>query len=378
MIVFGGLGSPCSGTGFLNDVWVLSNANATEGSPSTWTPLFPAGSPPAARLLHAAAYDAATNRMMIFGGGAAGGLLLSDVWVLSNANNLGGTPEWTQLSPTGTPPQTRDAPTVVFDPASNRLVLFGGRTAGEVRNNDVWVLTNANGLGGPAEWMQLLPVDAPPAPRTSHSAVYDLTTNRMVVFGGNGNATFPFFDDVWVLTNANGLDAVPKWVSLTPNILPAARAEHEATLDIRTNRMIVFGGASPTVSTGVLNDVWVLENANGILRVSIDIKPGSNPNSVNLGSGGTLPVAILSTLQFDAREVDPLSITLAGAQVRLKGKGTPMTSIEDVDGDGLLDLVVHVSTEALQLSGSDTEAILCGQTFAGKEIRGTDSVRIVP
>jgi len=32
----------------------------------------------------------------------------------------------------------------------------------------------------------------------------------------------------------------------------------------------------------------------------------------------------------------------------------------------------------LQLGESDTEAVLLGKTFAGKVIRGTDSVRIVP
>jgi hypothetical protein len=112
--------------------------------------------------------------------------------------------------------------------------------------------------------------------------------------------------------------------------------------------------------------------------VEIDIKPGSFPNSINLGSRGAVPVAIISTAAFDARTVDPTTVTLAGAQVRLRGRGTPMASIEDVNGDGLLDLVVHVSTEALQLSESDTEAILEGQTFGGTRIRGADSVRIVP
>jgi len=114
------------------------------------------------------------------------------------------------------------------------------------------------------------------------------------------------------------------------------------------------------------------------LAVTIDIKPGSFPNSINLGSGGTVPVAILSTPTFDAGTVDPVSVTLAGALVKLKGKGTPMASLQDVNNDGLLDLVVHVSTEALVLSETDTAAVLDGLTFDGKAITGTDSVRIVP
>ena len=42
----------------------------------------------------------AGNWMMIFGG--CGGC--TDPWVLANANGLGGTPTWTQLSPSDGPP----------------------------------------------------------------------------------------------------------------------------------------------------------------------------------------------------------------------------------------------------------------------------------
>ena len=114
-----------------------------------------------------------------------------------------------------------------------------------------------------------------------------------------------------------------------------------------------------------------------VLTVAIDIKPGSFPNSINLGSGGLVPVAILSNADFDATTVDPSTVTLAGAQVALKGKGTLMSSVEDVNGDGLLDLVVHVRTDALQVTQTDTEAILQGETLGGTPIEGTDSVRIV-
>jgi Tol biopolymer transport system component len=114
-----------------------------------------------------------------------------------------------------------------------------------------------------------------------------------------------------------------------------------------------------------------------MLSVEIDIKPGSDPNSINLGSNGNVPVAIFSSEIFNATTVDPLSVTLAGASVRIKGKGTPQASSADVDGDGLLDLIVHVDTTALQLSSGDTEAILEGQTYDGVSIRGVDTVRIV-
>ena len=92
-----------------------------------------------------------------------------------------------------------------------------------------------------------------------------------------------------------------------------------------------------------------------------------------------VPVAILSTPTFDACTVDPATVTLANANVRLKGKGQPQASFRDVNNDTLMDLVVHVETQALELNAIDTEAVLIGKTFDRKKtVRGVDTIRIVP
>ncbi len=115
-----------------------------------------------------------------------------------------------------------------------------------------------------------------------------------------------------------------------------------------------------------------------VLEVEIDIKPGSDPNTINLGSKGVIPVAILSSMTFDATEVNPTTVSLGGAGVAVRGKGKSLAHAEDVNGDGLPDLVVQVETESL---GFDTEAgdlILTGFTYEGQEIKGTDTIVIVP
>lgn len=119
-------------------------------------------------------------------------------------------------------------------------------------------------------------------------------------------------------------------------------------------------------------------------EVSIDIKPGEEPNTVNLKSKGVLPVAFLTGNGFDAATIDPATVTSPGRGfsgfVRMHGKGklTPMASMEDVDADGDIDLVVHLETSALPLSGNETECTLGALTWDGFLVQGSDSVRIVP
>ncbi len=112
-------------------------------------------------------------------------------------------------------------------------------------------------------------------------------------------------------------------------------------------------------------------------EINIDVKPGDDSNFINTRSGGKTPVAILSTPDFDAATVNPLSIRLAGAPVSLKKNGTTASSLEDVNGDGLLDLVVHVSTEALQLTNPD-QVLVEAETIFGESLWATDELILVP
>ena len=106
-------------------------------------------------------------------------------------------------------------------------------------------------------------------------------------------------------------------------------------------------------------------------EVDIDIKPGSDPNSINLKSRGIVPVAILTTENHDASVVDPDTVQFAGSDpVRWND--------EDVDGDGDLDRLFHFRTQDLVLDADSTEASLLGTTYDGSNIVGIDSVNIVP
>lgn len=240
-------------------VLTLAGQAAAQG----WTELFPTGGPPAGRLEASAEYDPGTNRMILFAGednvGNCGtSCLFNDVWVLEHANGLGGTPTWTQLAPTGTLPSVRTSSKGFYDQNSNRMTVFGGRNSvGScgAAIADLWVLENANGVGTP-NWIQLTPVGGPGA-RSSHSVSYDSANNRMIMFAGGG-ACGPFFNDVWVLEHANGLGGTPTWTQLAPTgSLPPTPTNYGVVYDQPNNRLIVFTETNP-------HQLWILEHANGL------------------------------------------------------------------------------------------------------------------
>lgn len=82
-------------------------------------------------------------------------------------------PTWSHFAPSGAGPTLNSNPPV-YDPGSNRLIVFGGLFAnGSCCVRDTWVLTNANGTGGMPQWQQLAPGGTLPPPRAGDSAVYD-------------------------------------------------------------------------------------------------------------------------------------------------------------------------------------------------------------
>ena len=135
-----------------------------------------------------------------------------------------------------------------------------------------------------------------------------------------------------------------------------------------------------TYSTGATATDTITITTDPVIPAFIDIKPGSYPNSIKLDSHGLIPVAILSSEEFDATNVDPETVELAGAGITVRGKSNKfMAHEEDVNGDGLLDLVVQVETENLDPGlFQDGIVILTGETYDGQCIEGIDEITIVP
>lgn len=142
--------------------------------------------------------------------------------------------------------------------------------------------------------------------------------------------------------------------------------------------VLLLGGYTPNIQTfattssssGIgecCSGVW----SKGTVIVDIDIKPGDFPNSINLGSKGVVPMAILSSSGFNAMNVDVYTVTFAGASPE-------RFAYEDVNSDGVYDLLLHFRTEDLRLTTLSTQGTLIGKLRDGGAITGADSVQIVP
>jgi hypothetical protein len=110
------------------------------------------------------------------------------------------------------------------------------------------------------------------------------------------------------------------------------------------------------------------------LNVNIDVQPGDSQPVVNLKSQGVVPVAILSTSTFDATKVNPLSVRFG----RTGTEASPVhSSLQDVNGDGLLDMVLQFKTQSTGFQLGDNQAALMGKTLDGTPFRGSSAIQVI-
>jgi hypothetical protein len=144
----------------------------------------------------------------------------------------------------------------------------------------------------------------------------------------------------------------------------------DSTVSLDTDADIICGNVSSLSPFGIFAPE----------EVSIDIKPGSDPNSINCSNDNqVITVAILTTEDFDAITVDHTTVTFGGASETHVNRqsGELRRHEEDVDSDGDTDLVLHFRLKNTNLTCDSTQGTLTGKTFDGGAIEGTDSVRMV-
>lgn len=158
--------------------------------------------------------------------------------------------------------------------------------------------------------------------------------------------------------------------------------------NLRTGAVSVFSVAPDGTPSEVTGSPFSTGRPGGLLSltayppkacVGIEIKPpASAPVPINPQAKGKIPVAILSTLAFNAViQVNTSSLTFGhtGNEASLAFCGT---GGEDVNGDGLVDLVCHFNTPQPGFVAGDTRAFLKGQSVTGRRIQGSEGITSVP
>jgi len=295
----------------------------------TWGALTPTGTPPSARYQTAAIYDPAGDRMLLYGGLDGSGYARGDLWQLT----LAGTPAWSPLVVAGGP-TGRFGHTAIFDAPKHRMIVFGGGDSllgGP--DNDAWALAL------PAlTWTQLAPTGTAPPARELHTAVFDSRRERMLVLGGqvaSGDAR-----DVWELNLA---PATPAWTKLAPatlaGALPVNRYEHAAVYDSVGDRMLVFGGLMPPIgvfgSPYPLKDLWSLQF--DFSNTTAGVSPGTGRIGFLVGEPSPNPSRGTTRVSFslgNAQRVRAAVYDLAGRRVAKLADGIREPGTYTLDWNG--------------------------------------------
>ena len=108
------------------------------------------------------------------------------------------------------------------------------------------------------------------------------------------------------------------------------------------------------------------------------MKPGGEPNCLNIDGNGIIPVAILGSADFDVTEIDTSTLDFAGTQVRVRGNGNQQCSIEHLDDDGHPDLTCQFVDDPTAWRPGDAMAAVSGELSDSTPFYGEDSICIRP
>jgi len=125
------------------------------------------------------------------------------------------------------------------------------------------------------------------------------------------------------------------------------------------------------ISTVSLTSMQAFAGGVDPIPVEIDIDPGNDPNFINPICPLPITVAILGSDTFDTDDVAVSTLAFGPSGAAATGSDP-----EDVNDDGLTDLVTTYLQDETGIVPGDTEACLTGELFDGTPFSGCDSIEI--
>lgn len=220
-----------------------------------WQALQPTSAGPGPRYEHAMQYNPATNRLFVFGG-RNNSQTFNDVWAL-NLDTLA----WRQLAANAqvVAPPARFSAVMIVDEAGENLYIATGHTQDGQNFNDVWKLNLAS-----ETWTDLTASAGPP-PAARYGGPGGNLGGNLVTTHGFGSTRY---DDTWRFNLAT-----EQWENITPGgALPLRRCLFAAA-PAETN-LVIHGGCASGFGDCFLDDTWLLDTAaNAWQQVLSDVKP---------------------------------------------------------------------------------------------------------
>ncbi len=225
------------------------------GSPNNWAEVrAPKGSTPPPRDNACMVYDPAIDRVLLFGGNSPLG---NDTWSYDLDSNT-----WTNMQPAGPAPMARYGPAqaVLAVPGSylnGRVVMFGGYNREKSLSlNDTWMYDPTEN-----RWQIVIASDenshALPTPRLGASMEYDPASGLVFMFGGWNAAKYKLFNDLWAYDPVKNT-----WTQLEPDgPLPPVRDGSGFVRDPKTGKIVLFAGVGFDSARNLveLGDTWTYD-----------------------------------------------------------------------------------------------------------------------
>lgn len=124
----------------------------------------------------------------------------------------------------------------------------------------------------------------------------------------------------------------------------------------------------------------VLSPEANLLSAAVDILPADDANCLNTRKKGKIPVAIFGSVVVHVQQIDPATCRLEEElRVSTKGKaGTPMASFDDINLDGITDLVIQFETDGDVFDEQTSATVSCDYYSGEVAISGYDAICTVP